>query len=81
MKTIYIGNIPLQSTESEVKLLFSQFGDIQDIKFIKNIQKGRPKVFCFMKMEDDSAEKAIKFMNQTKFGGRSLIVNEARNEK
>lgn len=78
MKQIYVGNIPFQINEIELKLLFEQFGDIHDIKLIKDTHQGRPKVFCFITMDEAAADKAIFNLNQSQFGGRKLLVNEAK---
>lgn len=81
MKQLYVGNIPFQTSEFELKILFEQFGEINDIKMIKDVQNNQPKAFCFIEMNEEAADKAISHLNQSKFGGRNLIVSEAKQQK
>lgn len=80
MKQIYVGNIAFQAGELELKLLFEQFGQVEDVKLIKDIKSGHPKSFAFIQMEESAANKAIENLNESTFGGRKLVVNEARQQ-
>jgi len=78
MMTIYVGNLKFQTTEDELSTLFAQYGDVRNVKLIKDRQTGRPKGFGFVEMEDDVANAAIEALNGVEFGGRTIKVNEAK---
>ncbi len=76
---IYVGNIPWSTDEDAVRELFEQYGAVDSVKLIKDRETGRLRGFGFVEMtEDDSARNAIEQLNQSDFGGRTLVVNEAR---
>jgi RNA recognition motif-containing protein len=77
-KNIYVGNLPFQSTEDEVRAAFSEFGEVVSVKLITDRETGRPRGFGFVEIEDAGADDAIQAMNGASFGGRTLKVNEAR---
>ena len=78
-KKLYVGNIPFTSTEDEIKNLFAPCGTVATATVITDRETGRSRGFCFVEMADDSqAADAISKLNGTDFGGRKLVVNEAR---
>ena len=75
---IYVGNLPRQSTEDEVRQAFAEFGQITEVRLIKDKFSGESKGFGFIEMPSkEEAEKAIEEMNGKDFMGRELNVNEA----
>jgi RNA recognition motif-containing protein len=76
-KTIYVGNLPFDASEADVRALFEKHGNVQSVKLITDRDTGRPRGFGFVDM-DNGAEEAIAALDGTEFGGRSLRVNEAR---
>jgi RNA recognition motif-containing protein len=77
-KKIYVGNIPFSTTESELEQLFSQHGTVSSVKVITDRETGRSRGFAFVERDDASADAAIRALDGTDFGKRSLRVNEAR---
>lgn len=77
MKRIFVGNLGYNSREDEVAELFSQFGQVNSVKFINDRETGKFRGFGFVEMEDESATEAIEKLNESTFGGRTLRVNEA----
>ena len=76
---LYVGNLNYQTTEQEIRDLFSNYGDIQSVNIIKDKFTGRAKGFAFVEMSDDSSAKsAISSLHETEFKQRKLIVNEAK---
>ncbi len=67
-----------EATEDSVRELFSQYGEVESVKLIKDRESGRPKGFGFVMMEANGADKAIEALNNTEFLGRTLRVNEAK---
>jgi RNA recognition motif-containing protein len=81
MKSVYIGNLPFKTTESELSQVFSEYGQVQDVKLINDRATGRPRGFGFVLMDDEGALKAIQAMDGTQMGGRTLKLNEARDRE
>lgn len=75
-KNIYVGNLPWSSTEDEVRQAFAQYGDVHSVNLIEDRETGRPRGFGFVEMEN--GEEAIRALDGTDFGGRTIKVNEAR---
>jgi RNA recognition motif-containing protein len=75
-KNIYVGNLPWSSTEDEVRQAFAQYGDVHSVNLIEDRETGRPRGFGFVEM--DNGEEAIRALDGTDFGGRTIKVNEAR---
>jgi RNA recognition motif-containing protein len=81
MKSIYVGNLPFSATEEEVRDLFVEFGSVDSVKLISDRETGRPRGFGFVSMDGADADKAIRALNGTDMGGRSLRINEAEERK
>jgi len=76
---LYVGNLSFQASESEVKDLFSQAGEVESVKIITDSYTGQPRGFGFVEMSSKAdAEKAIAMFNGKEFMGRALTVNEAK---
>ena len=78
-KKLYVGNLPYNTTEAQVRELFEQAGDITDVALITDRETGRPKGFGFVEMATvEGAQEAIKRFNGYSLSNRNLTVNEAR---
>lgn len=76
---IYVGNLNFRSTEDEIRDLFGEYGQVEEVALINDRDTGRPRGFGFVTMTDDEAgRKAIEEMNGKEIAGRALTVNEAR---
>jgi RNA recognition motif-containing protein len=76
---LYVGNLPYNVTEDQLRELFSQAGQIKDVALITDRQTGRSKGFAFVEFNTQAeAEKAIEMFNNQDFEGRPLTVNMAR---
>ncbi len=79
VKRLYIGNLPYNITEDELKEHFSGAGTIESVSIITDKFSGRSKGFGFVEMSsDEEAQKAIEMFNESEVGGRNIIVDEAR---
>lgn len=77
-KKLYVGNIPFSTTEDELRTLFEQHGAVDSVNVISDRETGRPRGFAFVEMEETSAaDAAIRALDGSDLGGRSLRVNEA----
>ena len=76
---IYVGNLNFRTTEDEIRDLFGQYGQVDDVALITDRDTGRPRGFGFVEMaEDDPGRRAIEELNGKEIAGRALTVNEAR---
>ena len=79
---LYVGNLPFDTDESQLRALFQEGGrQVTEIKIITDRDTGRPRGFAFVEMGSQAdAEGAVSALNGREFGGRALTVNEAREQ-
>jgi len=76
---LYVGNLPYNTSEDDLRNLFSPFGNVDSVAVITDRDTGRSKGFGFVEFGDDNeARNAIQGLSGQEFGGRALTVNEAR---
>ncbi|WP_319480632.1 RNA-binding protein [uncultured Draconibacterium sp.] len=76
---IYIGNLPFNMGEEDLREIFEEYGEVASAKIIMDKFTGRSKGFGFIEMEDDSeANKAIEELNNAEVAGRNIKVNESK---
>ncbi len=76
---IYVGNLPYNLTEDDLKAAFSEFGEVSSASIIMDRMSGQSKGFGFVEMPDNSeADQAIKALNESALNGRNIKVNQAR---
>jgi len=76
---LYVGNLPYNATEAELREHFSAVGPVSGVWIATDRETGRPRGFAFVEYEDRAlAEEAVRRFNSKSFGGRPLAVNEAR---
>src|ERR1700693_4177564 len=79
MKSLFVGNMNFQTTESELRDLFAAFGSVTRVHMAMDRETGRARGFAFVEMpNDEEAAKAIAGLDGKEAGGRNLKVNEAR---
>jgi cold-inducible RNA-binding protein len=79
-KRLYVGNLPYQVEEAQLRALFEQDGrQVEEVKIVTDRETGRPRGFAFVEMaSDEQARAAVEALNGKPFGGRPLTVSEAR---
>jgi len=78
-KNLYVGNLPYQTTSSDLERLFEEHGSVKSAQVITDRETGRSKGFGFVEMTNDQeADAAISALNGKEVNGRPLTVNEAR---
>jgi len=76
---IYVGNLPYNVTENDLKDSFAEFGEVTNVNLIIDKFSGRSKGFGFVEMANDAeASAAIEALNESDYSGRNIKVNEAR---
>ena len=79
MKSLFVGNMNFQTTESELRELFAPFGQVTRVHMAMDRETGRARGFAFVEMpNDEEAAKAMAGLDGKELGGRNLKVNEAR---
>ena len=76
---LYVGNLPYSFRDEDLQQAFAAHGAVSSAKVMMERDTGRSKGFGFVEMGSDAeAQAAISGMNGQQFGGRGLVVNEAR---
>lgn len=78
MKKLFVGNLSPDTSEAEVRELFSQHGTVRSIRLASDVFTRRCRGFGFIEMEGHEARAAIAALNGVMFKGRPLKVNEER---
>ncbi len=78
-KKLYVGNLSYQVTEQDLRDLFSQAGELQDVMLIVDRDTHRSKGFGFVEFVTAAdAQKAIEMFHDQEVQGRRMTVNVAR---
>jgi RNA recognition motif-containing protein len=76
---LYVGNLPLDITEGDLRDKLSEHGPVNEIALIKDKFTGQARGFAFATMNtQEAANAAILALNGKDWKGRALTVNEAR---
>ena len=76
---LYVGNLPYSFRDEDLQQAFAAHGTVTSAKVMMERDTGRSKGFGFVEMGSDAeAQAAISGMNGQQYGGRGLVVNEAR---
>jgi RNA recognition motif-containing protein len=81
-KKLYIGNLPFNAEEAQLKIHFEADGrQVTSVKIMMDRETGRSRGFAFVEMgTPEDAQKAITALHNQDFMGRPLTVNEAREQ-
>jgi RNA recognition motif-containing protein len=75
---IFVGSLPFNLREAELKAAFEAYGAVDSVKIITDKVTGRSKGFGFIEMSDEEAgEAAINELNGSILGGRNIVVNKS----
>ena len=76
---LYDGNLPYQTTESDMQTLFEGSGQVASVNVVRDRATGQARGFAFVEMSDaEGAQRAIKELDRHEYGGRNLTVIEAK---
>ena len=76
---IYVGNLPYEVTEEELRQEFGTFGEVTSVNIITDKYSGRPRGFGFVEMVTVSeGQAAIAGLNGKVLKDQTLTVNAAR---
>ena len=77
---IYVGNLPLELTEDELRREFSAFGQVKSISLINDKYTGsrQPRLYAFVEMDSKiEGEAAVFNLKDKEIGGRVIEVISA----
>ncbi len=80
-KTLYVGNLPYKASESHVRDLFAQYGDVFAVRLMKDKRTGKRRGFGFVVMAATHAQTAIDALNEHDYMQRTLKVRIANDPK
>ena len=76
---IFVGNLPFSASESDLRGLFAEYGDIESVAIITDRDTGRSRGFGFVELGADArANDAIRELDGTSLDGRNIKVNQAK---
>jgi cold-inducible RNA-binding protein len=76
---IFVGNLDLNATEEQLRMLFAVYGAVETVTIVKDRDTGEPRGFAFVEMtQAEQAQAAIFSLNSKLLNERPLRVNEAR---
>ncbi len=76
---IFVGNLPFSATESDLRGLFAEYGEIDSVAIITDRDTGRSRGFGFVELAADArANDAIRDLDGHELNGRRINVNQAK---
>jgi RNA recognition motif-containing protein len=78
---LYVGNLPYEASEADIQAFFERTGGrkVTQVKIVTDRETGRPRGFAFVELtEPHMVQTAIAEFHGADFGGRTIVVNEAR---
>ncbi len=79
---LYVGNLNFDASEDQVRELFGNYGEVQEVKIVMDRFSGRSRGFAFVRMATtEDAGKAKDALNGQPFQGKALVIDWARTEQ
>jgi len=76
---IYVGNLPSEATEDDLRQAFEAFGQVETVTLIRDRDTGQSRGFGFVGMPSETeAKTAITEMNGKDLKGKTINVEEGR---
>jgi len=77
-KQIYVGNLPYQVSEADLKDFFGKYGVIEQVRIVRNYSSGRSKGFGFVTYRTTSEAKNALVAHGQKYKDRTIVVRIAK---
>ena len=79
-RNIYIGSLPLDADESEVRGIFAPYGEVLSLTLIRDETTGAFRGFGFAKLPDDCVQAAVDALDGLELRECRVRVNVARDK-
>ena len=80
-RTIFVNNLSFESTEETIEKVLNNFGNILEIRLIKD-SNGRNKGYCYVEFQEESSvEKILEKKNEIFIDGRKVIIEKSISNK
>jgi|GEM_PF-6621025 len=77
-RSLYVGNFPYETSDEDLRAVFSPFGEVVRVVIITDHGTGQSKGYGFIELDSvDGALKAKEALDEKDFNGRPLRVNDA----
>jgi len=77
-KSVFCGNLNFRCTEDDLGNLFSQHGNVVNVRIVNDRETGRSRGFAFVEFDDPSSvQNAIQGLNGYELLGRPLRLDQA----
>lgn len=80
VKSIYVGNLPYQAREGELRNIFERCGFVYRVRLIRDPKTRKSKGYAFIDMDPDGAARALEEMDGFMLQGRKLKVGRAERD-
>jgi len=78
-RNIYVGNLPPDADEAELRGLFSAYGEVLDLVVVRDETTRESRGFGFLQLPPDRVLAAVDALDGFELRGHRLRVNVARN--
>ncbi len=75
---LFVGNLAFSATQADVEALFSDYGELNEVRLITDRDSGQSRGFAFVTFSAQKDAEAALEMNGRLISGRSLVVNIAK---
>lgn len=79
-RNIYVGSLPLDVDEDELRALFAPYGAVISLHLIRDRQTGASRGFGFVKLAPDRVQAAVDALDGLELRGCRVRVNVARDK-
>jgi RNA recognition motif-containing protein len=78
---LFVGNLPYDAEEQEIRALFSAFRSVAQIKLVRS-KTGRSRGFAFVELTDQTeADRAVAEVNGSTLRENAVVVNLAADQR
>jgi RNA recognition motif-containing protein len=73
LTTLYVGNLSPETTASDIRAVFSPFGEIGSLRVARD-RAGRARGYAFVELDEDAAAEALNGLRGVELKGRLMDV-------
>lgn len=73
MTTLFVGNLSPEATDSDLRTVFSAYGEIASLRVARS-RSGRLRGFAYVEMEEEAAAAAVEGLKGSELKGRRMDV-------